>query len=140
MGEEQTITHDIPPDIVLDGYPVLLTQVVLHLIDNAVRHGFEGRAAGRIHLCARTPETGCLELRVEDDGIGIPPENLGRIFDPFFTTKMGRGGRGIGLCTDHNIVTVALGGSITAESLPGRGCTFILRLPTIAPGSDRKAS
>ena len=123
------LSHDIPPGLALEGYPELLEQVILQLIDNARQHGFEGRTAGSIWLSARTSDSGDIELRIRDDGIGIAPEIMDRIFDPFFTTKMGRGGTGIGLSTVHNIVTIALGGNITVESAPGQGSSFILNLP-----------
>ena len=123
------LSHDIPPGLTLEGYPELLEQVILQLIDNARQHGFEGRTAGSIWLSARTSDSGDIELRIRDDGIGIAPEIMDRIFDPFFTTKMGRGGTGIGLSTVHNIVTIALGGNITVESAPGQGSAFILHLP-----------
>ena len=123
------LSHDIPPGLALEEYPELLEQVILQLIDNARQHGFEGRTAGSIWLSARTSDSGDIELRIRDDGIGIAPEIMDRIFDPFFTTKMGRGGTGIGLSTVHNIVTIALGGNITVESAPGQGSTFILHLP-----------
>ncbi len=65
-------------------------------------------------------------IRVEDTGPGIPRPLLGRIFEPFFTTRDQGTGLGLGLCygivTDH-------GGTITADSEPGRGATFTIRLP-----------
>ena len=53
--------------------------------------------------------TGEIELRIRDNGCGIPPEVLGRVFDPFFTTRMGQGGSGLGLTSFTNIVTSLLG-------------------------------
>ena len=129
LPPQLTLSHDIPPGLTLEGYPELLKQVILQLIDNARQHGFEARTAGSICLSAKTSDTGGVDLSIRDDGIGIAPEIMDRIFDPFFTTKMGRGGTGIGLSTVHNIVTIALGGDITADSAPGRGSTFILHLP-----------
>ena len=139
LTPQQTLSYDVPPNLLLDGYPGLLGQVILHLIDNALRHGFEERPTGTIQLSARATEAGWIELRVADDGIGIPPENLTRVFDPFFTTKMGRGGKGLGLSSVHNIITIAMGGSITVESPPGGGCTVILHLPSSAPLAETPA-
>jgi signal transduction histidine kinase len=74
-----------------------------------------------------------VELRISDDGIGVPPENLHRIFDPFFTTKLGTGGCGLGLSISHNLVTSVLGGKIQVESNMATGTVFTLGLPLVAP-------
>lgn len=60
-------------------------------------------------------ERAACEAGFEDDGQGIPAENLPRIFDPFFTTKLGRGGTGLGLNIVYTIVTGVLGGAIRVE-------------------------
>jgi hypothetical protein len=102
--------------------------------------GVEVAEAGRVRWCSRN---GChwsswpvldaagprdmLELEVEDDGAGIPPENLPRLFDPFFTTKGARGS-GLGLAVSWGIVD-AHGGAIEVQSEPGRGSVFVVRLP-----------
>ncbi|MBK7002708.1 MAG: hypothetical protein IPH35_22970 [Rhodoferax sp.] len=56
-----------------------------------------------------------------------------KIFDPFFTTKMGRGGTGLGMNIVQGIVVRILGGSITVDSAPGKGCTITVIFPTCAP-------
>jgi len=117
----------------LDSYPGPLGQVVTNLVNNALLHGFEGRANGTVSLSAVINREGSVELTVADDGNGIPAANLGRIFDPFFTTKLGAGGSGLGLNITHNIVTGVLGGRIRVASEIGQGTTFILTLPTVAP-------
>ena len=70
-------------------------------------------------------------IRIADSGGGVPEEQLGKLFDPFFTTK-GTGGTGLGLSVSYGIVQ-AHGGTITAESAPGKGTTFIIRLPGYEP-------
>ena len=69
-----------------------------------------------------------LVVEVEDDGPGIPAENLGRVFDLFFTTKRSGKGSGIGLAVCRKIVE-AHGGSIAAASGPGKGAVFTIILP-----------
>ena len=68
-----------------------------------------------------------LELRVEDNGRGIPSEDLPRLFEPFFTTK-GTRGTGLGLAVTWGIIE-GHSGTIEVQSEPGRGTTFIVRLP-----------
>ncbi|NKC31820.1 sensor histidine kinase [Falsiroseomonas selenitidurans] len=74
-----------------------------------------------------------LELRVEDNGPGVPPALRERIFDPFFTTRQDGGGTGIGLALCRTIAK-AHGGSIAVEAAPGGGAAFVVRLPVAGPG------
>ena len=67
--------------------------------------------------------------RIADDGSGIKPENLERIFDPFFTTKPVGKGTGLGLNISYDIVTNRHNGSLTVESVIGRGTSFTIALP-----------
>ena len=71
-------------------------------------------------------------LAVEDNGPGIPPENLERIFEPFFTTKAPGEGTGLGLSVSRGIME-ELGGSLEVESAPGRGAIFRVALPPHPP-------
>ena len=125
--------QNIPAELTLDSYPGPLGQVVTNLVNNALVHGLEGRANGKVSLSATLNSDGNIELTVKDNGNGIPAANLGRIFDPFFTTKLGAGGSGLGLNITHNIVTGVLGGRIRVFSEVGLGTTFVLTLPTVAP-------
>jgi signal transduction histidine kinase len=67
-----------------------------------------------------------VQLRVSDSGTGIPPELLTRIFEPLYTTKAG--GTGMGLYIVQETL-IAHGGSVTVESVEGRGSTFTFMLP-----------
>ena len=71
-------------------------------------------------------------LSVEDQGGGIPNEDLGKLFDPFFTTKFQ--GRGMGLAAVLGIVR-AHNGAIVVESMPGKGSTFRIYLPSLPEAS-----
>jgi signal transduction histidine kinase len=68
-------------------------------------------------------------LRVSDEGVGIPPEIAERMLEPCFTTKLDEGGPGLGL-TITNSILKEHGGELVCESRPGKGTTFIVRLPT----------
>ncbi|MCC7264563.1 MAG: GAF domain-containing protein [Candidatus Latescibacteria bacterium] len=105
-----------------------LEQVFLNLILNAQNAMPKG---GRLRIGVRR-ESEVVELRFADTGTGIPPENLDRIFEPFFTTRSSQGGTGLGLAVSHRIITNH-GGTLTVESPPGQGATFIIRLPLHPP-------
>jgi signal transduction histidine kinase len=112
----------------LFGDQVLLGQLVLNLGLNAM----ESMPVGGIFLLGLKTlppdrEHGPLvEIRVQDRGEGIAPENLQKIFDPFFSTKGGN--RGLGLAISHAIAE-AHHGLIEVESAPGRGAIFRVLLP-----------
>lgn len=104
--------------------PNLLTQAFMNLLTNA----FQAVAPnGKVWLKATPfPQRDGVAVIVEDDGPGIPPENLPRIFDPFFTTK--EGGTGLGLPIVRQIVTQH-GGEVTVDSQPGAGTRVLVLLP-----------
>src|SRR4029453_16114001 len=70
-----------------------------------------------------------IEVRVRDNGIGIPPEHRDKLFQPFFTTKPTGEGTGLGLSISYDIVTQQHGGTIDVASEPGRFTEFTIRLP-----------
>ncbi len=86
-----------------------------------------GGAAGTVRLSAKRLDAG-VEVRVADDGPGIPQKIREKIFDPFFTTKPAGQGTGLGLSVSYGIVKDH-GGDIRLESEEGVGTTFIITLP-----------
>jgi signal transduction histidine kinase len=74
-------------------------------------------------------------IEIEDNGPGIPEEVRKRIFDPFFTTKPVGEGTGLGLSVSFFIIVSHHHGTIEAESSPGEGTRFIIRLPLAPPSS-----
>jgi len=68
-------------------------------------------------------------VEISDTGCGMPPHVQQRIFDPFFTTKEVGKGTGQGLAIAHNVIVDKHGGTIKVVSSPGKGTTFIIRLP-----------
>lgn len=137
-GQPITLTLQVPPDIQMLSYPDMLAQVVSNLVTNAQVHAFEGRLedgdSGHILVQANlAPDNNTVELVVQDDGVGIPEDLLGRIFDPLFTTRRGRGGLGLGLNVVYNIVTRQLGGRIQVHNAPGGGARFVVTLACTAP-------
>jgi signal transduction histidine kinase len=71
-----------------------------------------------------------VEIRVADNGPGIPDRFNDKIFEPFYTTKPPGTGTGLGLSLSYEIITQGHGGSLSVESTEGEGATFILTLPT----------
>ena len=109
----------------LMGNSVQMTRAIQNVIINAVQAASESK--GRVTVsCVR--KDFYVDVRVEDTGDGIGPEQLSKIFDPYFTTKQGKSGTGLGLyitkkvVEDHN-------GSIKVDSTPHVGTSFTIRLP-----------
>jgi two-component system NtrC family sensor kinase len=90
-------------------------------------------------LSSLSREDDHLEVRITDTGTGIPPEHLTKIFDPFFTTKDPQKGTGLGLAISYGIIQKHQG-DITVESTPGRGTTFIIKLPVQPEGAAPQSS
>jgi PAS domain S-box-containing protein len=110
-----------------------LNQVFLNLLVNAAqaiteRLGPVPEQLGRIRFSTRC-DGDAAEIRVADNGAGIPEAIRDRIFDPFFTTKPVGKGTGHGLAIAHAVVVEQHGGSIRCESEVGVGTTFVIRLP-----------
>jgi len=105
-----------------------LRQVLVILLDNAVRYSAEG---GRIHVQARANGSSAL-VTVHDTGIGIPADQLERIFERFYRGDEARnrqsGGAGLGLAIAQELVN-RHHGKLTAESTEGAGSTFTVQLP-----------
>jgi PAS domain S-box-containing protein len=107
-----------------------LNQVFLNLLVNAAHAISDANRAGSgvIGVASRVVD-GQVEVRISDNGCGIPPEIGDRVFDQFFTTKDVGRGSGQGLSLARRIVVDAHGGTLTFESTPGVGTTFIVKLP-----------
>ena len=108
-----------------------LQQVFINLFLNADQ-AMDG--GGTLTIRARE-EDGMMRVDVTDTGCGMDKDTLGRIFDPFFTTKPVGEGTGLGLSIIHGIIRKH-GGSIKAESEPGEGTTFTVRLPLDTGGEE----
>jgi heavy metal sensor kinase len=133
-AHRQNVTLSVVPS---DGYEVqgdasLLTQLLLNLLDNALRHTPSG---GRIELSVQPTDDG-VTLAVADTGSGIPAEHLPRLFERFYRVDQARsrsmGGFGLGLAICEWIARVHAG-RLTVESQVGTGTTFRFWLPQSAP-------
>ncbi|WNG48243.1 PAS domain-containing protein [Archangium minus] len=108
------------------GNSVQLAQVFTNLLINAAQA--LPKTGGEIRLVTRMQGTTQVAVEIQDNGCGIPVENLERIFEPFFTTKPVGEGTGLGLSISHDIIR-ALGGVMSVDSLEGQGSTFRVFLP-----------
>ncbi len=122
---------DLLPPVRADANQIL--QVLINLLVNAA-HAVESKKDGEIFVGTdlRTIDGKAhIEIKVADNGCGIPSENLAKIFEPFFTTRE-TGGTGLGLAVVWGIVNEH-GGTISVDSKPNRGTTFTIHLPVTEP-------
>lgn len=115
-----------------------LNQAIVNLVVNAghaIGEAVRGTDKGRITITTLALAD-CIEIRIEDSGIGMTPEVQERIFDPFFTTKAVGVGTGQGLSIVYSIIVDKHNGTIDVESKRGRGTTFTLRLPLCSDQHD----
>ncbi len=134
-GFNVTLKRSLDPDAgMADLYPQEITRVLLNLISNGFYAATKRKEAGKDDfeptLSASTRSLGNqVEIRIRDNGTGIPPEVREKIFNPFFTTKPAGEGTGLGLSMSHDIVVKQHGGKIDLDTKPGAFTEFIITLP-----------
>ena len=119
----------------VDLFPQEITRVLLNLISN----GFYAATKRKVEenggdyeptLAAATKNLGdSVEIRIRDNGTGVPPEVREKLFNPFFTTKPAGEGTGLGLSISHDIIVKQHGGSIEVDTRPGEFTEFRIVLP-----------
>ena len=126
--------------------PEEMGRVFLNLFDNALqtmraRAAAEGDGyAPRLSVASRPLPGGGAEVRVSDNGVGIPEAVRERIFEPFFTTKPTGEGTGLGLSLTYEIVVHGHGGRLEVETVEGEGTTFVVSLPAEDPAGGAAAA
>jgi two-component system phosphate regulon sensor histidine kinase PhoR len=117
------------PDLTAAADENRLEQVLANLVDNAIKYGHE---QGVVSIGGRKAEANQIEIFVQDDGPGIPPESLDRVFERFYRVDKARsreqGGTGLGLSIVKHIVQNH-GGKVWVKSELGKGATFFFTLP-----------
>jgi signal transduction histidine kinase len=110
-----------------------LKQVLVNLIDNAIKYTQEGGEV-RVSVTASGQKA---QLKVQDSGIGVDPAHHVRIFDRFYrvSTDRGEAGAGLGLAIVRSICH-AHGGTIAINSMPGKGSCFVMELPLTGAEAD----
>lgn len=132
------LVTEIQPAPLVEGDRDRLSQILANLVDNALSHTPPG---GRVRLALYLLSDGQVEVIVQDNGQGIPQEELSRIFERFYQVDKSRAGpaedrgSGLGLAIVRELVE-AHGGQITARSAPGQDTVFTIRLP--AMGADEE--
>jgi signal transduction histidine kinase len=121
-------------------FPQEITRALLNLISNGFyaatkRKAENDQEAFEPALSATTRNLGSsVEIRIRDNGTGIPPEVKEKIFNPFFTTKPAGEGTGLGLSMTHDIIVKQHGGTITVDTERGAFTEFIITLPRATGG------
>jgi two-component system NtrC family sensor kinase len=137
-GFNITLQRDLDPGAgMVDLYPQEITRVFLNLISNGFYAATKRKEAGEESfeptLSASTKSLGNkVEIRIRDNGTGIPLEVREKMFNPFFTTKPAGEGTGLGLSMSHDIVVKQHGGKIDVDTKPGAFTEFIITLPRTA--------
>jgi signal transduction histidine kinase len=147
-GFNITLRRDLDPKAgMIDLYPQEITRVFLNLISNGFYAANKRKEAGEAGfeptLSAATKSLGNkVEIRIRDNGTGIPLEVKEKMFNPFFTTKPAGEGTGLGLSMSHDIIVKQHGGTIDVETEPGTFTEFIITLPrtAAAQGNDTQAN
>jgi GAF domain-containing protein len=139
QGFNITMERDFDPEAgIADVYPQEITRALLNLVSNgfyaATKRATETGNGFEPKLRAMTRDLGDkVEIRIRDNGTGIPAEIREKIFNPFFTTKPAGEGTGLGLSMSHDIVVKQHGGVMDVASEPGAFTEFIITLPRNAP-------
>jgi signal transduction histidine kinase len=134
-GFNITLKRDLDPEAgMIDLYLQEITRVFLNLISNGFYAATKRKESGEPDfepmLSASTKNLGNkVEIRIRDNGTGIPQEVKEKMFNPFFTTKPAGEGTGLGLSMSHDIVVKQHGGKIDVDTRPGAFTEFIITLP-----------
>jgi PAS domain S-box-containing protein len=134
-GFKIALQRDLDPSVgMADVYPQEITRVLLNLISNgfyaAAKRKEQAGDGFEPMLSATTKNLGDqVEIRIRDNGTGIPEDVTEKMFNPFFTTKPTGEGTGLGLSMSHDIIVKQHGGSIDVETEPGRFTEFKVVLP-----------
>lgn len=134
IPKDVEIVMDIPADLEMEIDQRRVSQALMNLIINGMQAMGEGGGILRIGA-SRLEDGEQADIWIEDEGQGIPPDNIGKIFDPFFSTKDVGEGTGLGLYVTYGIVQKH-GGRIEARPREEGGTRFVMTLPIRQAGED----
>ncbi len=136
-ADEKSVTLELFTDPViphkLHGDPVRIRQILFNLLGNAVKFSTDQEKNGKVRVSLRSEEVSekmaRFSIEIEDNGIGISPENLKGLFEPFTqaesSTTRRFGGTGLGLAICNNLITL-MNGKIAVKSVPDKGSSFTI--------------
>jgi signal transduction histidine kinase len=128
---------DPMPELVFD--PEGIHRAVLNVVTNAIDAVSERETPGRVEVATQyLPEEGLVRITVDDNGPGIPADQMEHLFSAFVSSKKSRG-TGLGLPVSQKIINEH-GGHIAVHSDPGKGCRFTLELPATLPQANPETS
>jgi signal transduction histidine kinase/CheY-like chemotaxis protein/HPt (histidine-containing phosphotransfer) domain-containing protein len=123
------VADDVP--VHLSGDPLRLGQILINLVSNAIKFTPQGKVQMRCRVASSSPDSVELRFEVEDTGIGMSPEQMGKLFQAFTqaddSTTRKYGGTGLGLAISRRLVEM-MGGSMSLQSQEGVGTTFTFTL------------
>jgi two-component system NtrC family sensor kinase len=138
-----TLQRDFDPNAgMIEVFPQEITRVLLNLISNGfyavTKRKAENGTGFEPSVIASTRDRGeRVEIRIRDNGTGIPPEVKEKMFNPFFTTKPAGEGTGLGLSMSHDIIVKQHGGTIDVATQPGEFTEFTIILPRTSNLSNK---
>ena len=136
------IAESVPTELLID--EVRIRQILFNIVDNALKFTETGQISIRVDLCSQEAEVStCLQIVVQDTGIGIAPSQQSQIFETF-TQSEGQsnrkfGGTGLGLAITRRLVTL-MGGHISLDSQLGQGSTFTFQFPNVKISTPETAT
>ena len=122
------IIVNCPDELIIKSKIGPINQIFINLIRNSIIHAFDNIEQGNITIAVMRLSNQ-LNIQYQDDGNGIDETIKDKVFEPFTTTKRGEGGSGLGLHLVYNLVTQALGGTITLKSKPHQGVSYDINFP-----------
>jgi len=134
------VKMDLNPDLpAVVGSADQLQQVFMNMVSNAIE-SMESKGGGTLSVASWwAGDSGPVYVSFSDTGVGISSDEMSKLFDPFYTTKKKGKGVGLGLSVVYGIIK-AHKGSISVDSIPEKGSTFIIRLPLSLDAQDAKIS
>jgi signal transduction histidine kinase len=131
LASGQILELEAPRRVTVEGDPDRLHQLLMILLDNAIRHT---PAPGHVRVAVANTADGFTRIAVRDEGEGIAQEHLPHLFKRFYRADGARGrasgGTGLGLAIARSICQLH-GGDISVASAPGQGTTFVVSLPSV---------
>jgi chemotaxis protein histidine kinase CheA len=115
--------------LTIKSVPSYIALVLIHVINNSLKHGFDNKGKGKIALKVEKGAKGGAKITYSDDGKGMSKTILEQVFKPFFTTQSARGYIGIGMSTTYDLINKKLTGDIKIDSKEGKGTTVTITLP-----------